>query len=89
MSAQQAFSLEFPLMWESISFDVATVSTQAMPYYHALNFSWGEHYIDNIIDYVNGTGTTHMSDAFAQNDGSALHVIVEVDGFVKFYMHWY
>ena len=27
-----------------ISFDVATVSTQAMSYYHALNFAWGEHW---------------------------------------------
>ena len=26
-----------------ISFDVVTVSTQAIPYYHASKFAWGEH----------------------------------------------
>ena len=47
MSAQQAFSTEFPLMWEwgeSISFDVAIGSTQTMPSCHAWNFAWGEHW---------------------------------------------
>ena len=44
MSAQQVFSTEFPLMWEwgqSISFVVATGSTQNMPICHALNLAWG------------------------------------------------
>ena len=46
MSAQQAFSTEFPLMCEwgdSKSFGVATASTQSMPYYFPLNFALGEH----------------------------------------------
>ena len=40
MLAQQAFSIEFPLMWEwgdSKSFDVATGPAQTMPSCHALN----------------------------------------------------
>ena len=40
----------------------------------------------NHIDYVNGIGNRNT---FAQNDGGALHVIVEVDGFVEFYVDWY
>ena len=39
MSAQQAFSLDLPLMWEweeCNNFDVAIGSTQILPSYHAL-----------------------------------------------------
>ena len=48
MPAQQVFSTEFPLMWGMgiiQSFIVATGSTHTMPSYHALNFTWREHWI--------------------------------------------
>ena len=50
MSAQQAFSIDFPLMWEwdeCNGFVVATGSTQITSSHHALKFAWGEYYIRN------------------------------------------
>ena len=46
MLAQQAFGIEFPLMWEwgdSKSFDVATGPAQAVPSCHALSAFRGEY----------------------------------------------
>ena len=45
MLAQQAFSTDFPLMWEwekCNSFDVASGSTQILSSRRALKFAWGE-----------------------------------------------
>jgi hypothetical protein len=50
-----------------------------------LNESYGWDSTWNTIDYV----TAHVSNTFAYDDSCALRVIVEVDGFVKFYVHWY
>ena len=52
MSAQQAFSTDFLLMWkwgESKGFDVATDSTQIMPSCHALKLAWGEHWFKSLV----------------------------------------
>ena len=49
MSAQQAFSTDFPLMWEweeCNSFDVASGSTQVSPSCRALKIAWGEQCIE-------------------------------------------
>ena len=46
MSALQAFSTDFSLMWEGKEvkrFDVTIGRAPTMPSRHALNYSWGEH----------------------------------------------
>ncbi len=41
------------------------------------------------IDYVNGIGNRSREQYVYINDGCALRVIVEVDGFIEFYVRWY
>ena len=40
-------------------------------------------------DYVNGIGNCSREQHIRIHDGCALRVMIEVDGFVEFYMHWY
>ena len=41
------------------------------------------------IDYINGIGNRSLEQYVCIRDGRALRVIVEVDGFIEFYVHWY
>ena len=51
MSAPHAFNTDISLMWEqceSKCFDVVISPAQIMPSHHALNFTWGEQWVENI-----------------------------------------
>ena len=41
------------------------------------------------IDHVNGIGNCSREHYVSIRDGCTLHDMVKVDGFVKFYVHWY
>ena len=41
------------------------------------------------IDYVNGIGNHSREQYICVRNGYTLRVMVEVDGFVEFYVHWY
>ena len=43
----------------------------------------------NTIDYVNGIGNCSREQYVCVRDGYTLRAMIEVGGFVEFYVHWY
>ena len=40
-------------------------------------------------DHINGIGNRSREQYICKHNGCALRVMVEVDDFVEFYVHWY